>query len=173
MVGVDIVAINRIERLLKKYNISFLKNFLCQSEIDLCVKGRESSDFGDLSCFNVERIAGFYAAKEAIAKALRCGISKNLTFKDIILSKNSRGAPKAKLIKRAKKHFKVKKIYISISHDKAQIRGKDLPKDLHDLHDLHDSRDNDSQISYDSKPKNIAPQGFAIAFAVVKAKKFL
>lgn len=147
MVGIDIVAINRIERLLKKYNTSFLKNFLCQSEIDLCVKKRESSD---LSCFNIERIAGFYAAKEAIAKALRCGISKNLAFHDIILSKDSRGAPKAKLSKRAKKYFKVKKIHISISHDTARIRGKDL-QDLRD-----------------SKPKNIALQGFAIAFAIIK-----
>ena len=156
--GVDIVAINRIERLLKKYNISFLKNFLRQSEIDLCVKGRESSD---LSCFNVERIAGFYAAKEAIAKALRCGISKNLAFHDIILSKNSRGAPKAKLKKRAKKHFKVKKIHISISHDRARIRGKDS-QDLHK--DSH-------KISRDSQPKNIAPQGFAIAFAMIQTQK--
>lgn len=175
--GVDIVAINRIERLLKKYNISFLKNFLRQSEIDLCVKGRESSDFGDLSCFNVERIAGFYAAKEAIAKALRCGISKNLTFKDIILSKDFQGAPKAKLSKRAKKHFKVQKIYISISHDRAQIRGKDLPKYSRgkDSQDLQDSRDNDShkvsQDSRDSQPKNIAPQGFAIAFAMIQTQK--
>ncbi|MGX3009969.1 holo-ACP synthase [Helicobacter sp. 23-1044] len=122
MVGVDIVAINRIERLLKKYNISFLKNFLCQSEIDLCVKGRKSCDFGDLSCFNIERIAGFYAAKEAIAKALRCGISKNLTFKDIILSKDFQGAPKAKLSKRAKKRFGIKKIHLSISHERG-LRG--------------------------------------------------
>ena len=179
--GVDIVAINRIERLLKKYNTSFLKNFLCESEIDLCVKGRESSSLGDLSCFNVERIAGFYAAKEAIAKALRCGISKNLTFKDIILSKDFQGAPKAKLSKRAKKHFKVKKIHISISHDRAQIRGKDLPKysrgkDLQkDSQDSQDLRDNDShkvsQDSRDSQPKNIAPQGFAIAFAIIKTQK--
>lgn len=152
MVGIDIVAINRIERLLEKYNTSFLQNFLCQSEIDLCVKKRESSD---LSCFNIERIAGFYAAKEAIAKALRCGISKNLAFHDIILSKDSRGAPKAKLSKRAKKYFKVKKIHISISHDKARIydknaRGKDY-------------RDNDSH-------KNAKTKGFAIAIAMMRFK---
>ncbi len=152
MVGIDIVAINRIERLLEKYNTSFLKNFLCQSEIDLCVKKRESSD---LSCFNIERIAGFYAAKEAIAKALRCGISKNLAFHDIILSKDSRGAPKANLKKHAKKYFKVKKIHISISHDKARIydknaRGKDY-------------RDNDSH-------KNAKTKGFAIAIAMMRFK---
>ena len=174
--GVDIVAIARIKRLLKKYNISFLQNFLCESEIALCVKNninlndsqldsRSESKSDDIdSRFFIERIAGFYAAKEAIAKALRCGISKNLAFKDIILSKDFQGAPKAKLKKRAKKHFKVKKIHISISHDKAKIydknaRGKDSQdsrdKDLHkDLRDSH----------------NIAPQGFAIAIAIIKRK---
>lgn len=155
MVGIDIVAINRIERLLKKYNIGFLKNFLCQSEIDLCVKKRESSESSDLSCFNIERIAGFYAAKEAIAKALRCGISKNLAFHDIILSKDSRGAPKANLKKRAKKYFKVKKIHISISHDKAMIYDKNARG--------KDSHDNDSH-------KNAKSKGFAIAIAMMRFK---
>ena len=152
MVGIDIVAINRIERLLEKYNTSFLQNFLCQSEIDLCLKRRESSD---LSCFNIERIAGFYAAKEAIAKALRCGISKNLAFHDIILSKDSRGAPKANLKKRAKKYFKVKKIHISISHDKARIYDKNARG--------KDSHNNDSH-------KNAKSKGFAIAIAMMRFK---
>lgn len=156
MVGVDLVAIVRIERLLGKYGVSFLQNFLRKSEIALCVKkaqGGASSDLdshlknAEISHFNIERIAGFYAAKEAISKALRCGISKHLTFKDIILRKDSRGAPKAKLSKRAKKHFGVKKIYLSISHDKAQIRGK-----------------NDSHLS----PHSIESKGFAIAIAFIK-----
>lgn len=163
--GVDLVAIARIERLLGKYGVSFLQNFLRKSEITLCVKktqgGESSKILGDshlknaeisrldISHFNVERIAGFYAAKEAISKALRCGISKHLTFKDIKLSKDSRGAPKAKLSKRAKKHFGVKKIAISISHDKAQIRGK-----------------SDSHLS----PHSIESKGFAIAVAFIKRK---
>lgn len=165
MVGVDLVAIVRIERLLGKYGVSFLQNFLRKSEIALCVKktqGGESSDLDsllkntdishfDISHFNVERIAGFYAAKEAISKALRCGISKHLTFKDIKLSKDSRGAPKAKLSKRAKKHFGVKKIALSISHDKAQIRGSIGDK-------------SNSHLS----PHSVESKGFAIAIAFIK-----
>ncbi len=170
MVGVDLVAIVRIERLLGKYGISFLQNFLRKSEIALCVKKAQNGEsrkiLGDshfkngnisrfnISHFNVERIAGFYAAKEAISKALRCGISKNLTFKDIRLSKDSRGAPKAKLSKRAKKHFKIKKIHLSISHDKAQIRGSRGKK----------SNKSDSPLS----PHNLESKGFAIAIALVK-----
>lgn len=110
MLGVDIVSIARIERILARSGESFLRRFLSKREIALCV--------GENGEFNTQRIAGFYAAKEAIAKALRCGISKNLAFTDIKLRKNSQGAPKAKLSKRAKKHFGIKKITISISHEK-------------------------------------------------------
>ena len=175
MVGVDLVAIARIERLIGKYGVSFLQHFLRKSEIALCVKKAQSGEVGesidlnvhlknadisrfnishfDISHFNVERIAGFYAAKEAISKALRCGISKNLTFKDIKLSKDSRGAPKAKLSKRAKKHFKVKKIYLSITHDKAQIR------------DSKGDKSNKSDSPLSQSPKST---GFAIAIAMIK-----
>lgn len=165
MVGVDLVAIVRIERLLGKYGVSFLQNFLRKSEIALCLKKTQGGEYSeilddlhvrnaDISRFNVERIAGFYAAKEAISKALECGISKHLTFKDIRLSKDSRGAPKAKLSKCAKKHFGVKKIHLSISHDKAQIRGSRGDK----------SNKNDSHLS----PHSVESKGFAIAVALVK-----
>lgn len=155
MVGVDLVVIARIERLLEKYGVSFLQNFLHKSEIDLCIKNAqcgESSEFlgsqkMDISHFNVERIAGFYAAKEAISKALGCGISKNLTFKDIKLNKDSRGVPKAKLKKRTKKHFNIKKIHLSITHDKVCIKG--------DKSDLQ-------------SPHRLEHKGFAVAIALIK-----
>lgn len=110
MLGIDIVSIARIERILARSGEAFLRRFLSKREISLCV--------GENSKFNAQRIAGFYAAKEAVAKALGCGISKNLAFTDIRLRKNSHGAPKVKLSKHAKKHFGVKKIAISISHEK-------------------------------------------------------
>lgn len=110
MLGIDIVSIARIERILARSGEIFLRRFLSKREISLCV--------GENGKFNTQRIAGFYAAKEAVAKALGCGISKNLAFTDIKLHKNSHGAPKAKLSKRTKKHFCVKKIAISISHEK-------------------------------------------------------
>ena len=149
MVGIDIVAIARIERILARSGESFLRRFLNKREISLCV--------GENGNFNAQRIAGFYAAKEAIAKALGCGISKHLAFKDIRLRKNSQGAPKAKLSKRTKKHFGVKKIALSISHDKDKIRAKNT-RNLRDF-------------KGDSCAKNaIKSQGFAIAIAIIKRK---
>ena len=72
-VGCDIVAIERIKKAYKKFGSKFLKRFLNSEEIAL-VK-------------NTESIAGFWAAKEAIAKALHTGIGKELSFLDIKLFK--------------------------------------------------------------------------------------
>ena len=65
----------------------------------------------------MESIAGFWAAKEAISKALGCGIGSQLSFHDIILSKNDRGAPAFKLSDEAQKIHQIKSSSLSISHD--------------------------------------------------------
>ena len=65
----------------------------------------------------VESVAGFWAAKEAIAKALGCGIGKDLSFHDIILSKNERGAPSFILSSKAQKIHPIASSSLSISHD--------------------------------------------------------
>lgn len=94
-VGIDIVKISRIERILSRYKGAFLKRFLRKSEIELL----QSKGFAPAS------VAGFFASKEACSKALGVGISKNLGFKDMILSYTSANAPQITLSKRASKHF--------------------------------------------------------------------
>lgn len=94
-VGIDIVKISRIEQILSRYKEAFLKRFLRKSEIELL----QSKGFAPAS------VAGFFASKEACSKALGVGISKNLGFKDMILSYTSANAPQITLSKRASKHF--------------------------------------------------------------------
>lgn len=94
-VGIDIVKISRIERILSRYKEAFLKRFLRKCEIELL----QSKGFAPAS------VAGFFASKEACSKALGVGISKNLGFKDMILSYTSANAPQITLSKRASKHF--------------------------------------------------------------------
>lgn len=94
-IGIDIVKISRIERILSRYKEAFLKRFLRKSEIELL----QSKGFAPAS------VAGFFASKEACSKALGVGISKNLGFKDMILSYTSANAPQITLSKRASKHF--------------------------------------------------------------------
>jgi holo-[acyl-carrier protein] synthase len=99
-VGTDIISIKRIESLVDKLGDKFLDRFLSKEEIDLIKR--------------VETIAGFWAAKEAISKALGVGIGKDLAFKDILIFKDKRGRPHFKV---KKERFKIISSSLSISHD--------------------------------------------------------
>ncbi len=100
-VGTDIVSISRIEESIDKFGEKFLSKFLSKEEIKIAKK--------------VETIAGFWAAKEAISKALGCGIGKELSFKDIVIEKNSKGAPFFSI---KSKRFDILESSLSISHEK-------------------------------------------------------
>ncbi len=102
-IGTDIILIQRIKNSLEKFGDKFKTKFLNQNEIELAKK--------------LESIAGFWAAKEAIAKALGCGIGAELAFHDIIIAKDHRGAPNFVLTKDAQKRHKIKDASLSISHD--------------------------------------------------------
>jgi len=102
-IGTDIIQIKRIETLLEKYGDTFKKRFLLDDEITTLKK--------------IESIAGYWAAKEAISKALGCGIGASLSFHDIIISKNHLGAPTFTLSKEAQQIHQLKNTSLSISHD--------------------------------------------------------
>lgn len=102
-IGTDIVNIARIEHSIEKFGNTFKEKFLLPEEIVLAKK--------------IETIAGFWAAKEAISKALGCGISSDLNFHDIILSKNPKGAPEFCLSPKAQKKHQIETASLSISHD--------------------------------------------------------
>jgi len=102
-IGTDIIQIKRIEILIEKYGKTFKKRFLTEDEI--------------ASLKKIESIAGYWAAKEAISKALGCGIGKNLSFHDIIISKDHLGAPSFKLSLTAQKIHHIQSSSLSISHD--------------------------------------------------------
>ena len=102
-IGTDIIAINRIETLLEKYGNVFKERFLNSDEIKLAKSSAS--------------IAGFWAAKEAISKALGCGIGGELGFHDILLTKDKKGAPHFTLSQEAQERFFIQKSSLSISHD--------------------------------------------------------
>ncbi|MDM5272049.1 holo-ACP synthase [Sulfurovum sp. zt1-1] len=102
-IGTDIIQIERVRKMVEKYGIKFQERFLTDSEIDESRK--------------VESIAGLWAAKEAIAKALGCGIGAELAFHDIIIYKDQKGAPHFKLSPQAQARHQIKNSSLSISHD--------------------------------------------------------
>lgn len=106
-VGADLVDIKRIRALCKRWNGAFLKKVFTEEELHYC--NGKSDPYPSL--------AGRFAAKEAIMKALGFGFPA-ISFKDIEIT-NSFGAPKAILLGKAKEigeKQNVSSIFISISH---------------------------------------------------------
>ncbi len=104
MIGIDIVEIKRMERLLQKDSKSALRRFLSDEEIAL-------------SKSSAQTVAGFYAAKEAVAKALGCGIGKKCAFLSIKIHKDENNAPYFTLDKTLIEEFCIKESSLSITHD--------------------------------------------------------
>ena len=101
MIGIDIVAISRIEEMLKKFNNKALKKYLNDNEIKL-IKSPQTA-------------AGFWAAKEAFSKAIGTGIGRECSFLDIEIKKNEKGKPY--FAEKTLKKFNLKQADLSISHD--------------------------------------------------------
>lgn len=99
----DLVSIPRIEAFCQKHGQKGLLRFLSKEEIKLAK--------------TPQSIAGFWAAKEACSKALKCGISKELGFHDILISKSQKGAPLLTLKKEKMQAFNLSSLSLSISHD--------------------------------------------------------
>ncbi len=103
MIGIDIVSLERFEKFVNKFPDKALQRFLNLEEISL-VKSPQSA-------------AGFFAAKEAISKALGTGISKECSFKDIIIHKDAKNAPYFTLTKDIIEKFSITDCALSITHD--------------------------------------------------------
>jgi len=113
MVGIDIVFIPRIKE--KINNERFYNKILNDIEIGYISKNKKANKNVEL-----DSIAGFFAAKEAVLKAFGVGITNGYGFLDVIIDHDEFGAPVVKLSDKLNKFMKLKgrkKVNLSISHD--------------------------------------------------------
>ncbi|WML36176.1 holo-ACP synthase [Clostridium sp. OS1-26] len=106
-VGVDIVEIRRIKEAISKH-ANFIDRMFSKNEIEY-LKSRN---------LRPEFVAGRFAAKEAVAKALGTGFS-GFEFKDIEIDRTTAGKPLVVLKGKAKlmaQKYGDYKIHVSISH---------------------------------------------------------
>jgi holo-[acyl-carrier protein] synthase len=105
-VGVDIIEINRIEEVVKRWGKTFLERVFTPAELKLCS--------------NTASLAARFAAKEAVLKAIGA-CDKGISWQDIeILAENS-GKPTVNLTGKAKLVADASAIYqvnLSLSHSK-------------------------------------------------------
>lgn len=107
-IGVDIIEINRIKKACCREN--FLNRFFTLRELR-GVKGKRNY---------YTHLAGKYAAKEAVVKAMGTGF-RNMKWKDIEILNEASGKPAAILSGKAREIFESKNfrdILITISHSK-------------------------------------------------------
>ena len=77
--GVDLIEISRIEEVIARHGRHYLERIYTPAELEQCGKRAES-------------LAGRFAAKEAVAKALGCGIG-DVSWKEIEILGNEQNAP--------------------------------------------------------------------------------
>jgi holo-[acyl-carrier protein] synthase len=114
-IGTDIVDIERIASILRgSTSEKFLQRLLTLAERELASARAQQHEARVL-----EFVAGRFAAKEAVAKALGCGIGDPLTFQHIEILHDSLGKPQCTVqegvLYKLGLSAKVR-IHISISH---------------------------------------------------------
>ncbi|WP_305768865.1 holo-ACP synthase [Candidatus Epulonipiscium viviparus] len=108
-IGTDIIEIDRIEKIVAE-NTTFVKKIFAESEVDYLAQKK----------YRPESIAGLFAAKEAVSKAMGTGF-RNIKMSEIEITHTGLGQPQVVLNGMAKERAEeltVSNICISISHCK-------------------------------------------------------
>lgn len=110
--GVDIVKVSRIKDSYEKYGEKFLDRIYTEYEKEYIFKKK----------YFYETMAGLYAGKEAVAKAIGTGIGQ-ITFKDIEIKHDEKGKPFVNISDEIKERFNIKYLTLSISHEREYAIG--------------------------------------------------
>lgn len=108
-IGSDLVHVPRIEKLWAHFGERFARRILTNEEYAHFVSIENKTNF----------LAKRFAAKEAVSKALGCGIGKQCGFHDITVFNNQQGAPQVMLSEHTARAFPaVTSMHISLSDEK-------------------------------------------------------
>jgi holo-[acyl-carrier protein] synthase len=108
-IGIDIIEIDRIDRMLKKYP-NFRSRIFTKREISYCEQKK----------YPAQHYAARFAAKESIMKALG-DLAEKIRWKDLEIIESSFGKPLVKLHGRSRsmgEEIGIKEIKVSLSHCK-------------------------------------------------------
>lgn len=111
-IGIDIIEINRIRKSIEKFDYHFLNKIFTPTEIEYCQSKKNK----------YQHFAARFAAKEAIAKALATGWSKEFRWKDIEIFNEKSGMPNVKLSGNLQKFLgDDKSLKITMSHSEHYV----------------------------------------------------
>jgi holo-[acyl-carrier protein] synthase len=109
-IGADLVDIARIQTLLDRYGERFLRRVYTEAETAYAMRGANKA----------ERLAGRFAVKEAVMKALGTGKSQGILWRDVETVRGRFGKPEVRLHGQAVKWAKWRSgdsVHVSITHD--------------------------------------------------------
>jgi len=109
-VGIDLVKIQKTARLVEKFGDRFLAKVFTEQEIAA----------GKVRALPTQEFSAWFAAKEAVQKALGAGGFGGIRFKEIEVVSVPGGKPGIKLSGKAEKRAEalgVGKIHLSLSHE--------------------------------------------------------
>jgi holo-[acyl-carrier protein] synthase len=106
--GNDIVEIERIRKIMKRYPERFINRVFTKQEQDYCRKRKDPAI----------HFAGRFAAKESLVKALGTGFSQGLNWNDFEILPNESGKPMVYLSPSAEELLGNPSLLVSISHCK-------------------------------------------------------
>lgn len=107
--GIDLVDFPRIESMLERHGSRFLDRVFTE---------REQRD-ADSTKNRIERLAGRFAAKEAILKLLGTGWRGKIAWTDIEITNNPMGQPVVEFsgeVKRLARECQIEQVSLSITH---------------------------------------------------------
>lgn len=109
--GIDIVNIERIERLMARWGALFLSRVYTEREIAWCQQKSHPSE-----CFAIR-----FAAKEAFLKAIGSGLRNGIQWTDIEVENDPMGKPCLSLHQKAKEVLhthRIERTLLTLSHDR-------------------------------------------------------
>ena len=108
-IGLDLVEIARIENDLQQYGERFASRILGDSELKTYHQRRDRAIF----------LAGRFAAKEAVIKALGAFITERPAYRQIQIINDPSGQPQLHLPDEIQRHLTGSRCLISITHEKS------------------------------------------------------
>ena len=109
-IGIDIVDIERVGRLLDRHGERFVRRVFTDAE----------ERYAKRSAKPAERLAGRFAVKEAVMKALGTGKSQGILWRDVETVRGPMGRPEVTLHGNAHKYLKLlngEKVHVTITHE--------------------------------------------------------
>jgi holo-[acyl-carrier protein] synthase len=111
-IGTDIVEIDRIREAYERHGEGLLKRICTPAEIAVVNDHRDP----------IPHLAGRWAAKEAVAKALGTGFGADCAWTDVEILRNPQGAPVVALHASGREtadKLGIKRVHVSISHERS------------------------------------------------------